>query len=223
MIDYADYFPFWKDLTDPQRAALRNAVTLRHVPKGTILHNGSEDCVGLFLILEGQLRAYIISDEGREITLYRLLERDMCLFSAACMMNSIQFDITISAERESEVLHIPTKAYQELMLQSAPVANYTNELMASRFSDVMWLLDQILYKRLDARLAAFLLEESGLDDTKELRLTHEVIARHLGSAREVVTRMLKYFQAEGVVTLSRGGVAITDEEKLARLAEGSLR
>ena len=223
MIDYADYFPFWKDLTDPQRAALRNAVTLSHVPKGTILHNGSEDCVGLFLILEGQLRAYIVSDEGREITLYRLLERDMCLFSAACMMNSIQFDITISAERESEVLHIPTKAYQELMLQSAPVANYTNELMASRFSDVMWLLDQILYKRLDARLAAFLLEESGLDDTKELRLTHEVIARHLGSAREVVTRMLKYFQAEGVVTLSRGGVAITDEEKLARLAEGSLR
>lgn len=192
-------------------------------PRGAVLHNGSEDCVGLFLVLKGQLRAYIVSDEGREITLYRLLERDMCLFSAACMMNSIQFDITISAERESEVLHIPTKAYQALMLQSAPVANYTNELMASRFTDVMWLLDQILYKRLDARLAAFLLEESGLDDTKELRLTHEVIAHHLGSAREVVTRMLKYFQAEGVVALSRGGVAILDERKLAHLAKGSLR
>ena len=139
------------------------------------------------------------------------------------MNSNPSFDITISAERESEVLHIPTKAYQALMLQSAPVANYTNELMASRFTDVMWLLDQILYKRLDARLAAFLLEESGLDDTKELRLTHEVIAHHLGSAREVVTRMLKYFQAEGVVALSRGGVAILDERKLAHLAKGSLR
>lgn len=222
-IDYAEYFPFWKELTEPQRTALQNAITLRHVEKGTVLHNGSEDCVGLFLVLNGQLRAYIVSEEGREITLYRLLERDMCLFSAACMMNSIQFDITISAERESEVLHIPTKAYQALMQQSAPVANYTNELMASRFSDVMWLLDQILYKRLDARLAAFLLEESGLDDTRELRLTHETIARHLGSAREVVTRMLKYFQAEGLVALSRGGVAILDERKLARFAEGSLR
>ena len=215
------FFPFWRDLDGPQRDTLRNAITLRHVSKGAVLHNGSEDCVGLFLVLKGQLRAYIVSDEGREITLYRLLERDMCLFSAACMMNSIQFDITISAERESEVLHIPTKAYQALMLQSAPVANYTNELMASRFTDVMWLLDQILYKRLDARLAAFLLEESGLDDTKELRLTHEVIAHHLGSAREVVTRMLKYFQAEGVVALSRGGVAILDERKLAHLAKGA--
>lgn len=147
----------------------------------------------------------------------------MCLFSAACMMNSIQFDITISAERNSEVLHIPTKAYQELMLQSAPVANYTNELMASHFSDVMWLLDQILYKRLDARLAAFLLEESELDETRELKLTHEAIAHHLGSAREVVTRMLKYFQTEGIVALSRGGVAIMNEGKLARLAQGSIR
>ena len=223
MINYADYFPFWKDLTEPQRTTLTHAITLRHVAKGTILHNGSEDCVGLFLVLQGQLRAYIVSDEGREITLYRLLERDMCLFSAACMMNSIQFDITISAERNSEVLHIPTKAYQELMLQSAPVANYTNELMASRFSDVMWLLDQILYKRLDARLAAFLLEESELDETRELKLTHEAIAHHLGSAREVVTRMLKYFQTEGIVALSRGGVAIMNEGKLARLAQGSIR
>lgn len=223
IIDYAGYFPFWKDLIDSQRTALRNVITFRHVAKGTVLHNGSEDCVGLFLVLEGQLRAYIVSDEGREITLYRLLKRDMCLFSAACMMNSIQFGIMISAERDSELLHIPTKAYQELMRVSAPVANYTNELMASRFSDVMWLLDQILYKRLDARLAAFLLEESELDDTRELKLTHETIAHHLGSAREVVTRMLKYFQTEGVVALARGGVAITDEEKLARLAEGSLR
>lgn len=222
-IDYAEYFPFWKEMTESQRAALRNAITLRHVKKGTVLHNGSEDCVGLFLVLQGQLRACIVSDEGREITLYRLLERDMCLFSAACMMNSIQFDITISAERESEVLHIPTKTYQDIMRVSAPVANYTNELMATRFSDVMWLLDQILHKRLDARLAAFLLEESELDESRSIKLTHEAIARHLGSAREVVTRMLKYFQAEGLVVLSRGDVAITDARKLARLAQGSLR
>ena len=98
MIDYADFFPFWRDFGLARSATpCANAITLRHVSKGAVLHNGSEDCVGLFLVLKGQLRAYIVSDEGREITLYRLLERDMCLFSAACMMNSIQFDITISA------------------------------------------------------------------------------------------------------------------------------
>ncbi len=222
-MEYAEYFPFWRSLTGPQRLALQNAASIRHVPQGAVLHNGSEDCVGLFLVLEGRLRAYIVSDEGREVTLYRLLERDMCLFSAACIMNSIQFDITISAEQDSTVLHIPPQVYQELMAQSAPVANYTNELMATRFSDVMWLLDQILYKRLDARLAAFLLEESALDGTGTLRLTHEQIAQHLGSAREVVTRMLKYFQSEGLVALSRGSVAVLDAVRLAKLAQGSLR
>ena len=223
-MELKELYPVWKELTPRQQALLEQNTVRRRARKGERMHTGAEGCEGLYIVTEGVLRVSTLSEEGgREITLYRLLERDMCLFSAACMMNSIQFDITISAERESEVLHIPTKAYQALMLQSAPVANYTNELMASRFTDVMWLLDQILYKRLDARLAAFLLEESGLDDTKELRLTHEVIAHHLGSAREVVTRMLKYFQAEGVVALSRGGVAILDERKLAHLAKGSLR
>ena len=109
------------------------------------------------------------------------------------------------------------------MLQSAPGGELYERIDGLALYRCDVAARQILYKRLDARLAAFLLEESGLDDTKELRLTHEVIAHHLGSAREVVTRMLKYFQAEGVVALSRGGVAILDERKLAHLAKGSLR
>ena len=84
----------------------------------------------------GQLRAYILSDEGREITIYRLFDRDMCLFSAPCMMRSIQFEVTVAAEKDTEFWVIPTEVYQRLMEESAPVANYTNELMASRFSDV---------------------------------------------------------------------------------------
>ena len=109
------------------------------------------------------------------------------------------------------------------MSRSAPVANYTSELMASRFSDVMWLIDQIQNKKLDSRLAAFLVEESRLDGSKELRLTHEQIANHLGSAREVITRMLKYFQSEGLVKLSRGSVVIEDAACLEKLAEASFR
>lgn len=218
-----EYLPFWDQLTPPQQARLRDAATPGTAARGTVIHNGSEDCVGLLIITAGQLRAYALSDEGKEITLYRLLDRDICLFSASCIMRSIQFDVTVAAERDTSFLRIPAPVYQELMTASAPVANYTNELMASRFSDVMWLLDQILNKRLDSRLAAFLLEESALEGTDQLKLTHEAIAHHLGSAREVVTRMLKYFHAEGLVALSRGGILLTDKPRLTVTAADSLR
>ena len=217
------YLPFWQKLTPAQRETISRTATTHQVQRGTVIHNGSEDCVGLLLIVSGQLRAFILSDEGKEITHYRLLSRDICLFSASCMLNSIQFDISIEAEQDTTFYKIPTKVYHHLMQESAPVANYTNELISARFSDVMWLMDQILYKRLDSRLAAFLLEESALTDTTELKITHDAIARHLGSAREVVTRMLKYLQSEGAVTLSRGSIAIADEKKLRGLAQESLR
>ena len=222
-MDFQEYLPFWGKLSPVQQRRLTKASVPRRLSAGTVVHNGSEDCVGLLIISSGQLRAYTLSDEGREITLYRLLERDICLFSASCMMRSIQFEIIIQAERDAQVIQIPTKVYQDLMNESAPVANYTSEVMASRFSDVMWLLDQVLYKRLDSRLAALLLEEASLSGSSGLKLTHDAIARHLGSAREVVTRMLKYFQQEGLVVLSRGGVTLCDPNRLALLARDSLR
>ncbi len=222
-MDLQEYIPFWKQLRPEQQQRLLDSAILRELPPGAVVHSGSEDCVGLLIIISGQLRAFTLSDEGREITLYRLLDRDFCLFSASCMLRSIQFDIIITAERATQAIQIPVAVYQALMEESAAVANYTSEVMAARFSDVMWLLDQVLYKRLDSRLAAFLLEESELEGSSRLYLTHDVIARHLGSAREVVTRMLKYFQQEGLVTLFRGGVSLDDPSRLTAMAQSSLR
>lgn len=179
------------------------------------------DCIGLLLIRSGQLRAYILSDEGREITLYRLFEMDICLFSASCMMQNIQFEIIIAAEKDTEMWIIPPQIYKELMEESAPIANYTTQLMASRFSEVMWLIEQIMWQSFDKRLAAFLLEESALEETNTLKITHEKIGNHLGNAREVVTRMLRYFQNEGMVSLTRGAIEITDPKKLEYLRDGS--
>ena len=214
---FSDYFPIWGKLNQDQQEMLLGSLMLGTVPKGTILHNGDMDCTGLLLVKAGQLRAYILSEEGREITLYRLFDRDMCLFSASCILRSIQFEVTIEAEKDTELWVIPPEVYQRLMEESAPVANYTNELMADRFSEVMWLMEQVMWKSLDKRLAAFLLEEAAIEGTHALRITHEAIANHLGSHREVITRMLRYFQNEGMVTLSRGMVTILDERKLAAL------
>jgi CRP/FNR family transcriptional regulator len=212
------YFPIWNALTEDERELLESSASERAAPKGAMLHSGKADCDGFFIVRSGQLRAFIMSDEGREVTLYRLFERDMCLFSASCVIRSIQFDISIEAEKDSRIWIIPADVYRRLMEGSAAVANYTNQIMASRFSEVMWLVEQIMWKSFDRRLASFLLEESALDESDALMITHEKIAAHMGTAREVVTRMLKYFQSEGMVSLSRGTVTITDEKALRKLA-----
>ena len=216
-MEFENYFPIWNQLTADQKNRIQKELITRKVEKGTIIHNGSMDCTGLLLVKSGQLRAYILSDEGREITIYRLFDRDMCLFSASCMMRSIQFEITIETEKDTELWIIPTEIYKSIMDESAPVANYTNELMATRFSDVMWLIEQIMWKNLDKRVASFLLEESSIEESDKLTLTHEAIANHLGTHREVITRRLRYFQSEGMVKLSRGTVTILDKEKLNQL------
>lgn len=213
------YVPFWGQLTPDQQALLLGAAMERTVPKGTLLHNGSADCVGLFFLRSGQLRAFILSEEGREVTLYRLFDGDTCLFSASCMMKNIQFDVTIEAEKDTTLWIIPPDIYQAMMDQSLAVSQYTNQLIASRFSEVMWLMEQIMWKSFDKRLAGFLLSESTLEDSDTLKITHEKLAAHLGTAREVVTRMLHYFQQEGLVSLSRGAVHLTDRRRLRALAE----
>ncbi|MBQ7002271.1 MAG: Crp/Fnr family transcriptional regulator [Oscillospiraceae bacterium] len=218
-MDFANYFPIWNKLTPAHKERLTNAAELLKSKSGTVVHNGSMDCLGLLLIRKGQLRVYTLSSEGREITLYRLFEHDICLFSASCVMPNIQFEVIIEAEKDSEMWVLPSCLFKDLMEESAVVANYANQLISSRFSDVMWLMEQIMWKSFDKRLAAFLLEESVLEGTTALKITHEKIANHMGTAREVVTRMLRYFQSEGMVKLTRGAVEILDEDKLEALAE----
>lgn len=211
--------PFWDKLTEKQKLALENSTAARRYPAGSTLHSGANDCVGLFVIKSGQVRAYIVSDSGKEITLFRLFDRDICIFSASCMMKNIRFDIFIEAVQDSQTLLIPTSVYNDLNQSSLAVSDYTNQLLSSRFSDVMWLMEQILFMRFDKRLAMFLLEQSAISGNSTVFMTHEEIAGNMGTAREVVTRMLKYFQTENIVKISRGKILITDPKKLAELAK----
>lgn len=218
-MDFSDVFPVWSKLNKMQRDKLEAAIQNRKAQKGTVVHSGSVECTGLIVVKSGLLRAYIISPEGREISIYRLFERDMCLLSASCIMKSLSFEIIIEAEKDTDYWLIPANIYKEVMEESAALANYTNEIMATRFSDVMNLLEQIMWKSMDKRIADFLIEESAIEGNSRLSITHETIANHLGTAREVVTRMLKYFQSEGIVSLSRGIIDIVDEAALWNISE----
>ncbi len=218
-MDFAEYFPIWKKLTPKQQEQIRGISDYQKVKSGTILHDGSPDCLGMLLVKSGQLRAYILSEEGREVTICRFFEMDICLFSASCVMPNMQFNIFIEAEKDSELWIIPACLYKNLMDESLPIAQYSHDLITNHFSEVMWLMEQIMWKSFDKRLAAFLLEESGVEDTDSLKITHEKIANHMGTAREVVTRMLRYFQSEGMVRLTRGTVDILDYKKLKKLSQ----
>ena len=215
----AEFFPVFPKLTPQQQQMVLDFTALRTVPAGTVVHNGAVECTGFLLVRSGQLRAYTLSSEGREVTIYRLFDHDCCLFSASCIMSSLQFEVIIETEKDSEIFIIPPSVYQKLMNESLPVSKYTNDLMASRFSDIMWLMEQIMWKSFDKRLAAFLTEEAAIEGTNLLKVTHEKIANHMGTAREVVTRMLRYFQSEGLVKLTRGSIEITDTAGLEALQD----
>ena len=217
MSGFAEYFPIWNKLTAGQQAQMEELSRFQRVKAGTILHDGGRDCLGLLLVRSGQLRAYILSDEGREITINRFFEMDLCVFSASCVMPNMQFNIVVEAEKDSELWVIPACLYKNLMDESLEVCAYSNNLMTGHFSELMWLMEQIMWKSFDKRLAKFLLEESLLEGTAVLKLTHEKIANHMGTAREVVTRMLRYFQNEGLVALTRGTVEVVDPRGLERL------
>ena len=218
-MDLADYLPFYPKLSQQQQRQLLDSVEPMEAKAGTVVHNGSLDCLGLLIIRAGQLRVYTLSGEGREVTLYRLFDHDICLFSASCVMPDIQFEVVVEAEKDTKLWVIPSCLFKELMESSAAVANYANQLISSRFSEVMWLMEQIMWKSFDKRLAGFLLEECALEGSESLKLTHERIASHLGTAREVVTRMLRYFQSEGMVKLARGTVEICEERRLQELSD----
>ena len=210
-------FPFWDALDESDREALAESATSVRYKKGETLHDGAS-CTGVFLVRAGCLRVYILSDEGKEVTLYRLYPGDMCMLSASCVLEAITFDVLVDAEEESECLLIPGSVFASVTERFPAAKIHALELAVERFSEVMWVLQQILFMSLDRRLAVFLLDEAAKTGGDSVKMTHEQIARHMGSAREVVSRMLKYFVSEGYVSASRAdGIRILDREALRRL------
>ncbi len=214
---FREIFPFWESLSENDKDFLcRNSVAVGY-PKGTTLHDGTE-CSGVFMVRKGSLRVYMLSEDGKEITLYRLHAGDMCMLAASCVLQTITFDVMIDAEEDCECFIVGGNAFADISERNANVKIFALETAVSRFSDVMWVMQQILFMSMDKRLAIFLYEECARLQTDTLTLTHEQIAKYMGSAREVVSRMLKYFANEGIAEVSRKGIRIVDKPKLRALA-----
>ncbi len=213
-------FPFWDQLTPEEQELLCRYTRPVQYPKGARVHSPLESCVGILLLRTGQLRAYLLSEDGRDVTLYRLFARDVCILSASCVMEDVNVDLYIDAEEDTQAYCISAGIFRKLMQQNVYVRCYAYQLTAERFSDTMWTMQQVLFMSADRRLAIFLTDELAKNGGDELRMTHDQMAKYMGSAREVVSRMLKYFAQEGWVRLFRGGVQVLDKKKLQDLARG---
>lgn len=209
--------PFWTSLTEQEKEILRKSAVIRRYEKGSFIHSSDRDCLGMLFIISGEIRTYILSDEGREITLFCLYPNDLCVLSASCVISQISFDTQMTARQDTEVLIIPPNITALLKEQNISVRCFLYEQATERFSEVMWAMQQILFKGLDQRLAAFLVEECERTNSNTVRITHEQIARNISSAREAVARMLKQFTQDGLVELKRGEIIIKDTDGLKRL------
>ncbi len=214
---FSKTFPFWKDLGQEDQQILCRNTSLQRYPKGSLIHDGN-NCTGAIVVDTGCLRVYLQPDQGREITLYRLFPGDICMLSASCVLEAITFDVAIDAEEDSTCHLIAGGTFAEVAEKNLSMKNFALETAVARFSDVMWVMQQILFMSFDRRLAIFLWDEVAKTGNDSIKMTHEQIARYIGSAREVVSRMVKYFAAEGIVETSRGGLRILDREKLRKLA-----
>lgn len=207
-------FLFWDKILPADRERILEAAIVHTYASGDLVKQASEECSGLLLLKSGQLRAFLEGEGGKEITLYRLLSMDLCILSAPCVLKSITFDVSLEAEKESVVIHIPARLWGDLVTKYPSVQSYSMDLINSRFSEVMWVLDQLISKNLGQRVSGFLKEQALLEDSDTIHVTHETIANNLGTAREVVSRTLKYFESEGAIALSRGSIRILRPDKL---------
>ena len=213
---FEEMLPFWGVIPDEDKEYIcqnSHAVTF---PEGKNIHDGNE-CSGVILVRSGCLRLFMMSEEGRDITLYRLHKGDICMLSASCVLDAITFDVFVDAQEDSECYVIGGPAFAAVSERNPQIKIFALETAVGRFSDVMWVMQQILFMSMDRRLAIFLADESVRTGSDVIALTHEQIARYMGSAREVVSRMLKYFANEGIVEVSRKGIRILDKARLRQL------
>lgn len=213
---FSEAFPFWNSITDEERKYIcENSVALSY-PKGTTIHDGTE-CSGVFFVRSGSLRVYIMSEDGKTVTLYRLHAGDMCMLAASCVLQAVTFDVFVDAEENSECYIVSGPAFARVSENNPDIKIFALETAVSRFSDVMWVMQQILFMSMDKRLAVFLWDEAARTGSDTITLTHEQIAKYIVSAREVVSRILKYFSSEGIVEVSRKGIKILDKKRLKEL------
>lgn len=208
--------PFWDRLRENQRDALVAGARTARYKKGSQLADVGEDC-GVILVKRGRICAIAVSEEGREVALLCCYSGDMCLLAAHAFMDTAAFNISISAETEADVMIIDTKTFSDVCKSNIHAEGYIRRVISDHFSMVVGNIHHMLIHSPERRIAAYLCSAAERTGSGKVRATHEQIAKHVGTAREVVTRTLKKMAGEGMILSERGFVVIKDKAALKKL------
>ena len=216
VLDLKTTFPFISILGIDLRKEFEEACTLQSIKQGTQLTDSGASCRFMTFVLAGRIKIFKLSPEGREITLFRVTSGECCIMSAACILSGKPFPAIAVAEEPITAITLPGGFFADFFSRSLVLQQYVMGMFADRFEAMSMLLEEVAFNRMDNRLAKFLLQKH---HQGKLTTTHEAIALEMGTAREVVSRLLNDFQKKGYVQLSRGELFIKSFEALSQLSE----
>ena len=205
-------YPVIADLPEAAQTRLLAALNPLSLPARTQVFDEHQPCSGFPFVIQGAIRVIKASPNGRELPLYRVLPGETCFITASCLMGHQEYNARGETESDTQILMLPKPVFEE-MLGHEPFRRFVFQLFAERVADLMQLVEEVAFMRLDQRLAALLLGHG-----REIRTTHQQLAQDLGSVREMVSRLLKGFEHRGLVKLGRETIEILDPAGLRELA-----
>ena len=213
--DWMDAIPALAGFDADTRERLRTQTRAMEAPAGTRLFGDGSPCQAYLMVLAGQVRVQKVGENGREIVLYRVEAGETCVVTTACLMSGADYDAEGIAETPIQARALPVAAFRDLLGRSACFRDFVFKTYGTRIADLLMLIEEVAFGRLDQRLAAWLLHHTGGDGI--LKITHQDLAAELGTAREVVSRQLKEFERRGWVRLGRGSLEIAQRAGLEAL------
>ncbi len=213
----AEALPFLKKTDSPIAREFRQAAYFARIPEGKDIFVEGDAVQAIALILSGNVRVYKIGEQGREITLYRFGLGESCILTANAIMNQQTFPAVALVESEAEAIMIPAETFRDWMRRYDEWRNFLFDLLSQRLASVMGIVDEVVFHRMDARIAALLLRRT--EQGSVIQMTHQEIAAELGTSREVVSRILEGFDSAGLISSSRGQIEILDAAGLEARSE----
>lgn len=208
-----DLYPVFRSLPDERVAALCQPAACRDLPAGAQLFSEQQDCLGFPLLLSGTIKVVKTTAGGREMLLYRVEPGGSCIITSSCLLGDTRYSARGIAETPLTLLLLPKDAFDRLVADSAAFRGFVFHLFSERIAELMQLVEEVAFHRLDQRLARLLLARG-----ETVRATHQALAEELGSVREIVSRLLKGFAVQGLVALGREQISVLDREALRQIA-----
>ena len=215
----SDNLPFFKDLSEEEKSMIYNSSHIEEYKCGELIYSKYKSCSGIVIVVNGQLRSFMSSLSGKEITLFRLFQNDLCILSSSCFYQNLSYDINLQAEENSSLLIIDGNFFKEASDKNLSIQKFMLEITQSKLSEIMWVLEQVVFFNLEYRVADYLINQYYLKNSLQINITHEAIANDLGSSREVISRMLKRFEKDNLISMGRGYIKIIDIQKLKLLCK----